>query len=255
MATSDLLCKLIAYNNKNEKKNRSLTSKNICKHASADTIKDHTCMHNDMHNPYVVRTGVFDWNRLKDKNPDLPDNILARAGSRIELTWDKQRRLPDSLRPPGMPEEKQSHPLTKQKLVIERSRRSIRGHGPLDSLTVTLSERVNRYDYDFQYAEEQGWPFDKHKVFAAMDNTQTWTNVKKIKLICPGESNPRLRGVNAAYHMQLVRGGAHVTKEIVTIPDSQLSIYEHLKNNIAQRLTEGLQLHHAVVGGVDEYSV
>ena len=93
-------------------------------------------MKNDMHNPYVVRTGVFDWFGLKGENPDLADGILGLAGLRIELKWWDRWRLPDELRPPGMPAHEQYLPIYEQKLVIERSRRSIRGHGPGDSLTV-----------------------------------------------------------------------------------------------------------------------
>jgi hypothetical protein len=194
-----------------------------------------------MHNPYVVRTGVFDWFRLKKENPDMTDKILGQTGLRIELTWLNQtRRLPAELRPPGMPAERQYWPMFIQKLVIDRSRHSIRGHGPCDSLTVT-----DRRDYTFQYAEEQGWPFDKEAVFAALDYTQTWTDVKKIWLLRVDG------GYNIRYHMQLVRRG----EEIVTIPESKLSCTAHLKDLIVHRLTEGLQLRHTVVGGVDEYSV
>jgi hypothetical protein len=200
-------------------------------------------------NPYLVNTGgTFDWFGLKDKNPDVTDKILGLAGLRIELTWDDGRRLPDWLRPPGMPEKRKCHISATQTLVIERSRRSIRGHGPLDSLTVTFSELVHRNCYTFQYAEEQGYPFDKEAVFAAMDHTQTWTEVKKIRLISK-------RGqYSTSYHMQLVRRGAHC-QEIVTIPQFQLSFTQHLKEHMAQRLTQGLQLRHAVVGGVHEYTV
>jgi hypothetical protein len=121
-----------------------------------------------MRNPYVVRTGVFDWFGLKGENPDLPDGILGLAGLRIELTWlDQAWELPDALRPPGMPAHEQYLPIYEQKLVIERSRRSIRGHGPRDSLTVTFSEGLAH----FQYAEEQGWPYDQEAVFAATDLT------------------------------------------------------------------------------------
>lgn len=50
-----------------------------------------------MRNPYVVRTGVFDWFGLQDENPDLPDRILGLAGLRIELTWlDQGWTLPDA---------------------------------------------------------------------------------------------------------------------------------------------------------------
>jgi hypothetical protein len=201
-----------------------------------------------MHNPYVVRTGVFDLFGLKDKNPDMTDRILGLAGLRIELTWQKQRRLPDCLRPPGMPEERECHLLTRQTFVIERSRSNIRGHGPCDRLTVTFSELVNRHDYGFQYAEEKGWPFNKEAVFAAMDHTQTWTEVKTIRLI------PKQGQYSTSYHMQLVRRGDH-SEEIVTIPRFQLSFTQYLKEHMARRLTQGLQLHHAVIGGVDEYTV
>jgi hypothetical protein len=203
-------------------------------------------------NPYLVNTGgTFDWFGLKDKNPDVTDKILGLAGLRIELTWDNGRRLPDGLRPPGMPEERECHLLTRQTFVIERSRRSIRGHGPRDSLTVTFSELVDRNCYTFQYAEEQGWPFDTEAVFAAMDHTQTWTEVKKIRLI---SKRVGAGEYGTSYHMQLVRRGAH-GQEIVTIPQFQLSFTQHLKEHMAQRLTQGLQLRHAVVGGVHEYTV
>jgi hypothetical protein len=98
-----------------------------------------------MRNPYVVRTGVFDWFGLRDENPDLPNRILGLAGLRIELTWcDQGWLLPDALRPAGMPANALYCPIYEQKLVIERSRRSIRGHGPRDSLTVTFSEGLER---------------------------------------------------------------------------------------------------------------
>ncbi len=195
----------------------------------------------------------------------LANKILGLVNLRIELTWSNQRRLPDELRPPLMPPEEEfyPYPLTKETLVIERSRHSILEHGALDSLTVTLSERVNRLGM-FDFKSISGYAIDKEKLFAVMDHTQTWTNVKQIKLICPSQSIPRLRGVNAKYHMQLVRRGAH-GEEIVTISDSnrhkfigsdsKLSFDNNLKNEFARRLTEGLKLRHAVVGGVDEYSV
>ena len=206
-----------------------------------------------MHNQYVVHTGGLDWRGLKDENPDVTDKILGLAGWHIELTWQNQRTLPDKLRPPGMPAERESHPYTNQTLVIDRSRRNILGPGPLDMLTVTFSELVNRNDYGFSYAEEKGWPFDKEAVFAAMDHTQTWTDVKKILLI-PEKAKEGLGFRSTSYHMQLVRRGAD-GQEIVTIPRSQLSFTQYLKEHMAQLLTEGLKLRHAVVGGVDEYEV
>jgi len=217
------------------------------------TIKDHTCMHNDMHNPYVVRTGGdkkgFDWMDLKDTHPGLTDKILGQAGLRIEYTWLNQTRsLPAHLRPPGMPAEHEYWPTFIQKLVIDRSRYNICGHGPCDSLTVTFSERVDRRDYFLQYATEQGWLIDKEAIFNALDYTQTWTNVKKIRLL------PVEGGYNIRYHMQLVQRDQDIVN-FCLIPESKLSCTAHLKDMIAHRLTEGLQLRHAVVGGVHEYSV
>ncbi len=52
--------------------------------------------------------------------------------------------------------------------------------------------------------------------------------------------------------MQLVK--AH-GEEIVTISQDRFRVDNGLKAQIAQRLTEGLQLRHAVVGGVHEYTV
>ena len=203
-----------------------------------------------MHNPYVVRTGVFDWFDLKDENSDTTDRILGLAGLRIELTWlDQAWELPDALRPPGMPAHKQYWPIYEQKLVIERSRHSIRGHGPRDSLTVTFSEGLDRRlnTPHFQYAEEQGWPYDQEAVFAATDHTETWTHVQKIRLTSGRWED------NTRNEMQLVLLDAH-GEEIVTISD-RFRLVNGLKRDLAQRLTEGLQLRHAVVGGVDEYTV
>jgi hypothetical protein len=207
-----------------------------------------------MRNPYVVRTGVFDWFGLRDENPDLPNRILGLAGLRIELTWcDQGWLLPDALRPAGMPANALYCPIYEQKLVIERSRRSIRGHGPRDSLTVTFSEGLERrlnIPY-FQYAEEQGWPYDQEALFAATDHTQTWTHVQKIRLTSGRWED------NTRNEMQLVLQGAH-GEEIVTNAGDRHRLSTRLKRDLARRLTEGLQLRHAVVGGaglVDEYTV
>ena len=206
-----------------------------------------------MRNPYVVRTGVFDWPRLKDETPEMTDIILRHAGLRIELTWHDNCPLPDEQRPPGMPAHEQYSPIYEQKLVIERSRRSIRGHGPRDSLTVTFSEGLDRRlnTPHFQYAEEQGWPYDQEAVFAATDDTETWTDVRKIRLTSGRRKD------NTRNEMQLVLQGPH-GEEIVTNGGDRFRLLNGLKRRLAQRLTEGLQLRHAVVGGaglVDEYTV
>jgi hypothetical protein len=207
-----------------------------------------------MRNPYVVHTGGFDWPRLKDETPEMTDIILRHAGFRIELTWHATCwPLPDELRPPGMPAHEQYNPIYEQKLVIERSRGSLFRHGPRDSLAVTFSEGWDRRlnTPHFQYAEEQGWPYDQEAVFAATDHTQTWTHVQKIRLTSGRWED------NTRNEMQLVLQGPH-GEEIVTNGGDRFRLSNGLKRDLAQRLTEGLQLRHAVVGGarlVDEYTV
>ncbi len=200
-------------------------------------------MHNCNKNPYVVRTGGFDCFAL---NADVADI----ASLRIELTWQGQHtgwQLPDELRPPGMPahEHEQYSPIYEQKLVILR--------GPPDILTVTFSEGLDRRlnAPHFQYAAAKGWAYDQQALFAATDHTQTWTDVQKI-LITSGQWDPIRR--NDANAMQLVLQGAH-GEDIVTISD-RFILTNGLKRDLAQRLTEGLQLRHAVgVGGMAEYTV
>lgn len=164
------------------------------------------------------------------------------AGLRIELTWqDNFDQLPEELRPPGMPAYENWRWIYEQKLVIERSRDSPR-------LTVTFSEGLHRSlnAHHFLYAERQGWPFDQQALFAATDHTQTYPDVQKI-LLTSGQW-----GISRN-EMQLVLQGER-GEEFVTISD-RFRLTNGLKRELAQRLTEGLHLRHALVGGVHEYSV
>jgi hypothetical protein len=181
-----------------------------------------------MHDQYVVRTGGFFDHRFQE----------TEIGG-IELTWhDDFWELPDELRPQGMPTSEHYRPIYEQKLVIERSK-------DCPGLTVTFSEGLDRRlnAPHFQYAEEKGWPFNKEALFAATDHTQTWTHGSQIRLT----SGQWGKTTN---EMQLVRQGAH-GEEIVTISD-RFRLINDMKSQLAQRLTQGLQLHHAVV---DEYTV
>ncbi len=96
-----------------------------------------------------------------------------------------------------------------------------------------------------------GWPYDQEAVFAATDHTQTWTDVRKIRLpegrFVPSTTNFTVN------EMQLVLQKAH-GEEIVTISD-RFNVSNGLRRDLVQRLTQGLQLRHAVVGMVDEYTV
>ena len=202
-----------------------------------------------MRNQYMVHTGGFDWPRLKDETPEMTDIILRHAGFRIELTWhDNYWPLPDELRPPGMPAHEQYNPIYEQKLVIERSRGSLFRHGPRDSLTVTFSEGWDRRlnTPHFQYAELHGWPYDQEAVFAATDHTRTWTDVRKIRLpIGRGDPNSYHRTTN---QVQLV------LQDRAKILD-RFNLTNGLRRDLIERLTQGLQLRHALVGGVDQYVV
>jgi hypothetical protein len=216
-----------------------------------------------MHNPYVVRTGVLDWFALKDQNADITDKILGLAGLRIELTWQDAYPLQDELLQLAphehWPTDEEKLAIYDQKLVIERSRHRVRGHGPRDTLTVTFSEGLDRRLNAplFQYAAEQGWPYDQEAVFAAMDHTQTWTDVQEIRLISGKWATDTVRHTNNA--MQLVLRGTHGNEmahaqntEIVTISD-RFRLSNSLIDRLAQRLTEGLQLGRRHARGVDEY--
>jgi hypothetical protein len=110
-------------------------------------------------------------------------------------------------------------------------------------LTETFSEGLDRTlnTAHFQYAEEQGWPYDQEAVFAATDDTETWTDVQKIRLTAGlWEDNTR----NA---MHLVLQGPR-GEEIVTNCGDRFRLTNGLKRDLAQRLTEGLQLHDATFG-------
>ena len=78
---------------------------------------------------------------------------------------------------------------------------------------------------------------------------QTWTGVRKI----------RLRGLphthyQTHYSFQFVRQGEDGQEEIVSA-SRRFKIGIIKKNTLARKLTEDLHLRHAVVDGVDEYSV
>ena len=84
-------------------------------------------------------TDKFRWAELAN---DMQDKILGLAGGRVVVYERKcERRLPDELRPPGMPGD--PWPLMTQTYCFERPRQDILA-GPRDKLTVTFSECVDR---------------------------------------------------------------------------------------------------------------
>ena len=220
-------------------------------------------------NPYAIsttnsttnfNTAVFPWAQLLEREPGIADQVLRRCSTRCEPyhhTYDAY--WPQALRPPQLPSI--SLHMT-EVLRIDRPRSNILGHGPQDLLTVTFSGLVIRntghgFDFDLDYyealAEERGWPFDADAICRAMDYTQTWTDVSRIRLL---NGTPINHG-SSSFRVELVRQGAH-GEETVQLP--QAFYFGPGRNmtpfiNLHRALTEQLHLRRAFVGGADEYAV
>jgi hypothetical protein len=192
-------------------------------------------------NPYVVG-----WQRL---NNDVQDEILGHAGRRVVEEYAKHERpLPEEL---GDPFE-DPWPETIQTYSFERSRESIFALG--GPLTVTFSDCVNRSWSGFAREAGSGgedWPLDKDAVCAAMDFKQSWTGVSKIRM--PVENWASIFSTN--YLFRFVRQGEDGQEEIVSASHLFKICGTGYKIALARKLTEDLHLRHAVVNGVDEYSV
>jgi hypothetical protein len=108
-------------------------------------------------NPYLIRanfcdhfnTAVFPWAELRARGvPEIQDNILGLCASRVSASRMIKCRLPEALQPA---QGQLLYAHIDENLEVERSRRSIRGHGVLrESLTVTLSDFVRRDWWDFE---------------------------------------------------------------------------------------------------------
>ena len=224
-------------------------------------------------NPYAIsttnsttnfNTAMFPWDQLLEREPGIADQVLRRCSTRCEpyhRTYDAY--WPQALRPPQLPTN-YSHSLDMTEfLIIERPRANILGHGPQDLLTVTFSGVVTRGGFGLDYyaaqAEEEGWPFDADAICRAMDYTQTWTDVSKIRLL-----NRTPIGINTGpnprvdFRVELVRQQFPHGEETVRLP--RLLHFGPARNmtpfiNFDRALTERLHLRRAFVGGADEYAV
>lgn len=219
-------------------------------------------------NPYATtnfKTGVFPWDRLLDREPGIAEQIVRRCSTRCEPYHRTYRKYwPAALRPPQLqPNFANSHYLDMTELLrIERARANILGHGPQDLMTVTFSglvirntDNVHALDLDYYeaLAEERGWPFDADAICRAMDYTQTWTDVSRIRLL---NGTPINHG-SSSFRVELVRQGAH-GEETVQLPWQ--FYFGPGRNmtpfiNLHRALTEQLHLRRARVGGADEYAV
>jgi hypothetical protein len=197
-------------------------------------------------NPYLVcatrrSPEKFPWPELEAHNNDMRDKILGLAGLRVVYEYRTEHPLPVELRPPGMPEDRHPYPETHEKLVIERSRHEILRHGPLDTLTVTYSELVDRDWWGFADYKENGYPLDQDAVCTAMDFKQTWSDVSKIRLHSSREIELLMQGKDG--------------EESVSISPNLLRGHGRAMENFARRLTDELHLRRAVVDGVYEFGV
>jgi hypothetical protein len=179
----------------------------------------------------------------------MQDKILGLAGGRVVVYERKcERRLPDELRPPGMPGD--PWPLMTQTYCFERPRQDILA-GPRDKLTVTFSECVNRTWWGFAKEAESrgvGWPLDPDAVSAAMDVKQTWSGVSKIVL------RPIKPRHETQWSIELVLEGEDC-QQVVT--PSHLFTLETTtnKNTLERRLIEQLLLRHTWANFVHVYYI
>jgi hypothetical protein len=217
------------------------------------------------YNEYLVhccaplRTGKFPW---KDLHSDVQGKILRKAGLRLVYERRSERLVPLSLRPPLLPADR-GHPWadTTQRLVIERPRHDIAGHGPADTLTVRWSERVHRDWYGFNHrgtavpVSDQELGYDRDAVCRAMDIERTWTDVFKIRLV--GNDNWRWQ---EDYDILLVRRDVHGGEEVVCPAldghlDRSWALHSRVnKEEFARRLVQELQLTRRTVAGCDEFT-
>jgi len=190
------------------------------------------------------------WSGLPE---DLQDKILRKAGLRFVYERPHMdRQVPLELRPPLLDIDR-GNPWadTKQRLVIERSRHAIEGHGPRDVLTVSFSDCVNKDWYGFDRNKDRhGYlGYDEDAVCKAMDFKRTWTNVTKIQL----NFNDIMYRQNF-WDIVLTRQGADGHEEVVHVP--HLQIYQRVnEEEFARRLEEELHLTRRTVANGDEFTV
>ena len=213
-------------------------------------------------NPYSTgitranfKTAKFPFDRLLEHEEGIANKILGLSAARVFASRVFYKRLPDALQPQEghvlYDEHHDVHALMEQTLKIERSRQRIEGHGPEDTLTVTLSTVVKRNWSGFQNTTQQF----QDAVCAAMDMPpRTWTNVFKIRLRLGLGHDFRKIYVDV---VQRVRRRNHYHEQTVQLDtflptDGRTWVSEH---DFARRLTQELQLRWRHVGGVDEYAV
>jgi hypothetical protein len=132
-------------------------------------------------------------------------------------------------------------------------------HGILGPLTVSFSDCVDPEWWGFREHNPDDigeLHLDPGPIRAALDYNETWTGITKIRL--PLEVRPGWR----FYRYELVREAHNgQRRDVITPPghifyiDASYGPNPPEKAQLAQALVEKLHLRHAVVNGVDEFSV
>jgi len=173
------------------------------------------------------------------------------------------RRLYDHLRPPEMLQEFGNPwpPVIKTFGFVRtiKGRSSTFGfvrHREIDKphelalLTVTFNDCVDRTWEGFHRYAEQGWTIDPDAVCAGMEFRQEWTAVTKIRLRLVSGQDPW-----QCYWVRLFRQREGDKKEEIKDASWLFEIRPQLTETLARRFVDELKLTHAVVDGMDEYSV
>lgn len=194
-------------------------------------------------NPYVITTNLntansdtqpFPWHKLAR---DTAREILGHCSSRIFASNEYSRRVPDALAP-----EQVLYARISQTLEIERSRAGIEGHGPKDTLTVTLSTYLLPNSSEFVDTTQQF----QDEVRDAMHVPQRkWPNVSGIRLT-RADSQSR-------WFVDLIRRVSH-GEEIVRVEPWALSNMTGWtsRHSFVRMLTDELHLRHVAAAGADD---
>jgi len=193
------------------------------------------------------------WSELPE---DLQDKILRKAALRFVSEFRRERQVPVDLRPALLRDaDFNSWASVTQRIVIERSRHAIEGHGPRDVLTVSFSNCVDEDWFGFEGNRDRfgylvpGLGFDRDAVCTVMDFKRSWTDVIKIRLVFGDD------GFDVQDYFQLALTRQIDGREEVVFVRNFYILGRREKEAFARRLEEELRLRRRVVAGCDEFTV
>ena len=207
-------------------------------------------------------------------NADVRRMVLRRADRRVEYESAGWRPLPPELVPASnlalynatLEANHQPPETGPQTFDVDTVRRLFfarEEHGILGPLTVRFNDVVDREWWGF-YDEGEGengtLALDPDIICPALDCDMEWTCITRIRLVphlqnsaVPGHYEPP-----PPWRYELVRDGAHGHQHMVITPPPDLYAFylDALeKLQVTRDLVEKLHMRHAVVNGVDEFSV